>query len=76
MLDETPGFIKENCVIQAEHSCDDNDADNCNEHDNDEEMVHLFSLNESKLEFYEKIRNEFVYRVLIFMEYFEYLYTE
>lgn len=39
-------------------------------------MVHLFDQNENKLEFYEKIRNEFVYRALVFMEYFQASYDE
>ena len=39
-------------------------------------MLHLFDKNENKLEFYEKIRNEFVYRALVFMEYFQDSYNE
>ena len=39
-------------------------------------MVHLFNGNESLLNFYEKFRNEFVYRALLYMEYFESSYQD
>ena len=68
-LNITPGFTKDGCVIDAEHSCADEQGENVEEQK--EDMVRLFNTNEKKLEDYEGYRNQFVYKALVLMEDFE-----
>ena len=64
-MNRTPGFKEGYCEEHSPlgHSCDPD-----YEEHQENEMMKIINVNESKFEYYEKLRNEFVYKLLLQVE--------